>query len=355
MSSILFKGGRIWNGEKFIFADLLTENEKIAEIEKNIKSDADYIIDASGKTVSAGLVDIHTHFKGISCDAFGISADIATLPFGVTAAVDASAGSGNPEILNSYHIKSRLFAVADFKDNKAYLDNALKTMELYGESVIGIKAYFDEEISEVYDIEPLKEVVEFAKRHNLIVMVHSANSPVLMSELLSALRKGDILTHSYHTGKNNVSDDEYKSLKEAKNRGVIIDVGFAGHVHTDFGVLENAIKCGATPNTISSDITRASGHKRGGNYGLTMCMSIARKLGMTEEDIFLSVTKNAAKAVNWSDGEGLLRVGDRADICLLEYTEEPFDLTDKAGNHIESTEGYRNLLTVIKGEIVFKR
>ncbi len=61
--------------------------------------------------------------------------------------------------------------------------------------------------------------------------------------------------------------------------------------------MENAIACGAAPHIISTDITRFSAYKRGGCYGLPMCMSIARHLGMEEEDILRAVTSTPAKAL----------------------------------------------------------
>jgi len=227
-------------------------------------------------------------------------------------------------------------------------------IEKYGEKVVGIKVYFDTQISDVQDIKPLYEIVEFAEKKNFIIMVHSSNSPVSMQELLGTLRKGDILTHAYHGGENNVSEDGFECIKSAKSRGVIIDAGLAGYVHTDFKVFEDAISCGAVPDVISTDITRFSAYKRGGRYGMTMCMSIAKHLGMSEEDIFRAVTSSPAKALGKENEWGCLKVGRCADITVLDYTNEGFDLTDKAGNHIESENGYRCVLTVADGELVYR-
>ena len=91
MSEILIKNGRIWDGEAFLKADILISSGKISDISESIQKSAEYTYDAAGKIVSAGLVDTHIHMKGISSDMFGVSADLATIPFGVTAAADASA------------------------------------------------------------------------------------------------------------------------------------------------------------------------------------------------------------------------------------------------------------------------
>ena len=87
---------------------------------------------------------------------------------------------------------------------------------------------------------------------------------------------------------------------------------------------------------------------------MTMCMSIAKALGMREEDIFRAVTSAPAKALGKEGEWGYLAVGRTADIVVLDDTDEGFDLTDKAGNHIESKNGYRCVLTVSDGQIVYQ-
>ena len=353
MPKILIKNGKVWDGERFYFADILTENEKIAKIADKIYETADFEYDASGKIVSAGLVDAHVHMRGINKE-FGIHAELSCIPFGVTAAADACGAYGDKALLDSFLLKNVIFVPAEFRDNKACFDSVEKMLEKYGEKVVGIKVYFDTTVSDIQDIQPLCQVVEYAKKKDLRIMVHSSNSPVPMGELLEALRAGDILTHAYHGGKNNVSEDGYECIKEAKRCGVIIDGGFAGHVHTDFKVFGEAVHCGAIPDVISTDITKFSAYTRGGRYGMTMCMNIARTLGMQEEDIFRAVTSNPAKALGKESEWGYLRVGRIADIAVLDYTDEGFDLTDKAGNHIGSQKGYRCVLTVSDGQVVYR-
>ena len=41
MGTILIKNGRIWDGEGFFFADLLTKDDKIAKISPDIKDEAE--------------------------------------------------------------------------------------------------------------------------------------------------------------------------------------------------------------------------------------------------------------------------------------------------------------------------
>lgn len=87
---------------------------------------------------------------------------------------------------------------------------------------------------------------------------------------------------------------------------------------------------------------------------MTMCMNIAKTLGMREEDIFKAVTANPAKALGKETEWGHLKVGGCADIAILDYTDEGFELTDKVGNHIRNTKGYRCVLTVSDGQVVYR-
>ncbi len=351
MGSVLIKGGRVWDGERFFIRDVLTENKQIIKIDQNISEKADLIFDASGKIVSPGFVDIHTHLKGISEDQLGVSAELSSIPFGVTAAADASGLCGDKEIMKYILLKCRVFVYVDIRQNKAYFDKAEVMLEKYKGMVAGLKLYYDK--STVVDCEPLLQAVEFAEGHGLRVMVHSSNSPVPMKELLNILRKGDIITHSYHGGIHHAGEDNYECLKKAKERGVIIDVGFAGHVHTDFGILKEALQCGAVPSTISTDITKWSAYKRGGKYGMTMCMSIARYLGMKEEEIFRAVTSTPADVLGMGNECGRLEAGRLADIAVIEYADEGFSLTDAAHNQVFSKHGYRCVMTMVDGEIVY--
>lgn len=354
MAKILIKNGRVWDGEKFFFADILTNDNLIEKIEPDITDNADYIFDAEGKIVSAGLVDIHVHLKGISSDEFGIQAEMSSLPFGVTAVNDGGGGLGDRALLDSFAVKNTVFVGADIKENHALFSNTEKYLEKYGDKAIGVKVYFDKTNPGVIDITPLKEVCEYAKSKKLKVMVHCSNSPTSMTEIIETLSSGDILTHAFHGGENSCTENDFGAFKLAKQKGVVMDSGFAGYVHTDFCNFKKAIKCGFLPDTISTDITRLSAYTRGGKYGMTMCMSMAKAVDVCEEDIFKSVTSSPAKVLDKENEWGYLKVGKSADIAVFDYIDEAFDLTDKAGNRFKNNMGYRCVLTVSDGQIVYR-
>jgi len=355
MGSILIKNGRVWDGDSFSVQDILIRESRIAQISKNITADADFIFDAAGKTVSAGLVDLHVHMRGVSPGAFGISGEMSCFPFGVTAACDAGAVAGDKTLLQAFMLKSTVFPSVEIENNRTRFACTDRLLRAYGDKAAGIKVYFDAGSGHVKDITPLKEACTYARQNKLKVMVHCSGTPSSMAQIVETLSEGDILTHAFHGGTNSATADGFDCLRLARSKGVILDAGFAGHIHTDFKVLQAAVAQDILPDTISTDITSYSAYKRGGRYGMTMCMSMARHLGMSQTDIFRAVTSAPAKAVGKETEWGTLSVGRMADIAVLEYADEGFDLTDKAGNRISSTQGYRCVLTVADGEIVYRR
>lgn len=354
MAKILIKNGRVFDGERFISADVLTDGERIARLEAHISEPADFVFDAAGKTVSAGLVDTHVHMRGISGDTFGMQAEMSCFPFGVTAAADAGAEQGDKALLDTFMLKNVVFIAVRIRNNRADMTEAAVKLAAYGNKAIGLKVYFDTTTSNVSDITPLRDVCEFAHRRGLRVMVHCSHSPVKMAQILEVLAAGDILTHSFHGGENSADEDGFACMLQAQKRGVVIDAGFAGHVHTDFDILKKAIAHDIVPDVISTDITRRSAYIRGGRYGMTLCMNIAKTVGMREEDIFKTITSNPAKALGKDDQWGCLKVGRTADIAVFDYTDEGFDLTDRMGNRISSKEGYRCVLTISDGQVVYR-
>ncbi|ASJ11259.1 N-ethylammeline chlorohydrolase [Thermococcus sp. P6] len=73
--SILIKNGHVIHGEEFkvVKADVLIEGNRIARVARNIKETADTVIDAKGRVLSPGFVNLHTHspmglFRGLADD-----------------------------------------------------------------------------------------------------------------------------------------------------------------------------------------------------------------------------------------------------------------------------------------------
>lgn len=353
MAGILIKNGKVWNGEAFLIADVLTEGNRIAKIGKNLSDKAEFTFDAAGMIVSAGLVDAHVHLRGISSNRYGIQAEMSSFPFGVTAVNDAGAARGDASMLRRFAVKNTVFVSVDIKENHIDRVRAEERFARYEEKAVGLKVYFDTTVSDCWDLTPIQEVCALAKEWGLRVMVHCSHSPVPMSAIVDALSAGDILTHIYHGGEHSSLEEDFACFALAKKKGVVMDSGFAGDVHTDFEVLAKALERGCYPDTLSTDITCCSAYKRGGKYGMTLCMSLVKNLGMDEEALFRAVTSAPAKALGqeW----GVLKEGGLADLAVLDWGEEPYCLTDERGNRAAGAEGYRCMLTVSDGFVLYRK
>ena len=356
MAKILLKNGKIFDGERFLSGSVLTEDEKIAVIGDVNEEAAEgaIVIDAEGCIVCPGLVDIHVHTDELSGDPYGFPALLETVPFGVTAAVDASADLP-PE--NSAALPIHTAALISLRlkaDGTLDFEQMEQKLSALGDRALGVKIYFDRGIDNGCTLSHIAEASAFAHAHGRIVMVHCTGSESSMAELASVLSEGDIITHAYHGAPNDISENNYEAYRIAKARGVIIDAGMAGGVHTDFAVLRAAIEGGYLPDVISTDITRSSAYKRGGIYGMTMCMSICRGLGLREEDMFRAVTSAAARAVKREEKWGSLAVGGRADLAVLSYGNAKTDITDRANNRVVLDQGYTCHMTVVNGKILYR-
>lgn len=85
---LLIRGGRVIDPANNLdeVLDILIEDSRIAKIAKNIKAEADKVIDAVGKIVMPGAVDMHTHLRepGREDEETVLSATRAALAGGVT-------------------------------------------------------------------------------------------------------------------------------------------------------------------------------------------------------------------------------------------------------------------------------
>ena len=356
MAKILLKNGKIFDGGRFFFGSVLTEDEKIIAIgDFNAEIDAQTtVIDLGGCIVCPGLVDIHVHTDELSGDPYGFPALLETVPFGVTAAVDASANLP-PE--NSAALPIRTAALVSLRvreDGEPDYEAMEQSLSAFGDRALGVKIYFDRGQPFVPALSHIEKTSAFTKRLGLLTMVHCTDSPAPMREIVAALSEGDVLTHAYHGEPHAIAREDYAAYRLAKEKGVVIDAGMAGGVHTDFAVLKNALAQGYPPDVISTDITRSSAYKRGGIYGMTMCMSIYRGLGMDETAVLSAVTSSAAKAARRENLWGALSVGGAADIAVLSYEDAKIDITDRANNRVVLDKGYTCRLTVVNGKILYR-
>lgn len=348
---ILIRNGTVWDGNALYKSDILICGGIITKISNSIDENADFCFDAENMIVSSGLTDFHTHIKGISPEHIGIDYEKISYLFGVTHLVDASAEIGDINSILNSNIDISVLARVHIFGNKADFTLTEEILEKYSDKVIGLKVYLDTTFTEVADACPLAEICEYARKRNLFLTVHTANSPISMLEVVNTLSKGDIISHAFHGGKNNAAENDFTALKTAKAKGVLLDGAFSVGYHIDYSIFKDAVNIGFLPDIISTDITKEQEYIGKEKYGLATCMSIAEKCGMSKEEIFKAVTVNPARMISGKNNGGYITVGDKADISVFKKVQSNLQITDRYNNSVILDSTYKCVLNVFENEL----
>ena len=342
---------------------------QIAAVASSIAPDrAVQRIDASGKLVTPGLVDLHTHL--VPHLGLGLPADELVPITATTTAV--SAGDCGWHTFGAFkHLavaqsRTRLYGFVHIASiglagglapgemlniDYANVDGAAKAVAENPDLVLGVKVRITDSVVGQNGLEPLRRAIRAAEQAGkwARVMCHIGAAPGNLADLLDLLRPGDILTHSYSgAGNNTVQNGQLlPAARAAKQRGVVIDVGHGGGSF-DFTVCEPAMQQGFTPDTISSDIHAVSINTPG-YPTLPWVMSKFLTLGMSLEDVVAKATVEPAKIIGKVPGLGTLQVGAPADVAIFDYVDGPVEFVDTRNNRRSGTKKLVPVLTVRAG------
>jgi len=342
---------------------------RIVAVDREIAAErAAQSIDATGKLVLPGLVDMHAHVYP-QASALGLPADELVPYTATTTYVSAGdAGANNFSALKHFVIaqaRSRILAFVNissiglagfpvgetFNLDYADVDACARTVAENTDVCLGVKVRISRNVVGSNGLEQLKRALAAAERAGggARVMCHIGDVPGELGTLLDLLRPGDILTHTYSgAGNNTVQNGRVlPAALEAKRRGVIIDVGHGGGSF-DYTVAEPAIAQGLTPDTIGSDIHAVSGNTPGMPY-LPWVMSKFLNLGFALEQVIAMATINPAHVIGRVDKLGTLQVGAPADVSILELVEQAVTFVDTRKNVRQGRRWLRPIQTVRAG------
>jgi dihydroorotase len=338
---LVIKGGRVIDPSVGLdgVRDVAIVAGKIAAIEANISADGTETIDARGKIVTPGLIDIHTHAARVAEGGRVCLAD------GVTGWVDCgSAGADNideiaataraaPQIGRVLVNISRTGNAADgelMDINRADVALARGAIVRHRDVVIGVKARLTSNIAGTNDLEGLRRAQEAVAPFGLPVMIHMGQSVSPMRAILPLLKRGDIVTHMYAPAPNGILDENgrlFPDVAAARRRGVIFDLGNGGTAHLSWDVVERATKQGFWPDTLSTDWT-ANSRDNPSVIDFPNVMSKFIMLGMPLAQVIACATVNAARGFPAFDDRGTLNIGAPADVTIMELREGAFEFVD---------------------------
>jgi dihydroorotase len=365
---LLVKGGEVidpGSGRRGSY-DVAINRNRIAAVDRDIPATAAArVIDATGKIVTPGLVDLHTHvFHG--CSYWGVRPDPVASRSGVTTWIDAgSAGAMTLEGFREYIVKpaqARIYALLNISYiglvgpdhelmnlNYSDVDVFKRIYNLNRDLVLGLKVRMMSSTVGEQGLKPLERARQAADECAIPMMMHIGYAPPSIDDCLPFLKEGDILTHCFTGFDMRILDQQGKlrdSARAAWERGVVMDIGH-GTGAFRFEVAEPLIQQGYKPSVISTDIHVLS--IRGPMFDLPTCLNKCMAVGMSLEEVVEAATSAPARVIGLDNEVGSLKPGLMADIALFELEQGTFRYYDVNMDMREGRERLRHSLTIVGG------
>src|SRR5215211_3339080 len=356
-------------------ADLLISDGKIAAVgpELDPPSGAKRV-DASGKFVTPGLIDIHVHcFETHSRSDLSLNPIVHTFSSGVTTVVDAGTAGWRDfpifklEIIDKAKIRILSYVNIvgqgmggawehDAHEMKPKL--AAAVAEEFADVVVGIK------IAHYWAMRPFDDehlpwtavdmALEAGDLSGLPIMVDFCPWPPerpYPDLILEKMRPGDIHTHVFAQQFPIIDENGkvYDHLWQGRERGIIFDIGH-GAASFWFRNAAPAIEQGFIPDSISTDLH--TGNVNGPVIDMIECMNKILNLGVPLADVIKRSTVAPAKEIGHPE-LGTLTVGSEADIAVLDLTEGKFGFVDCGRETISGTQRLSAAMTLRAGEVVW--
>ena len=364
---LLIKGGRVIDpSRKFDgVADVAISHGRIEAIKPNITADAAETIDAHGKLVVPGLIDIHTHAARTKegpalCLADGVTGWIDAGSQGAdriaeTIAIAKSAPQQCRVLINIG--RAGIIPEGDTMDlTRADVNAARAAIGANPDMIAGVKARLSRDVAGANDFEVLRRAQEVASSFKLPVMIHMGQTITPLPKLIALLKSGDIVTHMFAPPPNSIIDDAGHILPEvmaARRRGVRFDLGNGRTGHLRWDIADRVLKAGFPPDTLSTDWTAEA--RTAQVIDFPNVMSKFLLLGMPLDTVIACSTANAAHAFPVFRERGTLKPGVPADIAVLELRQGTFDFADNFGGNRTGTQRLFPVATVLNGMKVATR
>jgi dihydroorotase len=353
MTDLLLRGGRVIDPASGYHetADIAFAGGKVTEIGPDLPARNAETVDARGLLVVPGLIDLHSHvyWGGTS---LGVDAEEVARRSATTTFVDA--GSAGPGIFHGFrrHViepsplriipylnisfpgifaVSAAVTVGECADLRL-LDarECVRVIQANRDLIAGVKVRVGRNAGGTSGVAPLDIALEVAAETGLPVMAHLDNPPPSRLEVLTRLRRGDILTHCFRPFPNapvQMDGRIREEVLEARRRGVIFDIGH-GSGSFGFRTAEAMLSAGFLPDVISSDVHALS--IRGPAFDQLVTMSKFLCLGMELNDVIRAGTAAPAAALGRAD-IGTLQKGAVGDASVLELAAGEVEFRDVLG------------------------
>jgi len=198
----LIVGGTIISGTERKIADIITQDDKIVSVGKNLQASDAIRVDASGKYIFPGFIDAHTHFDlevsgTVTADDFSTGTKAAIVG-GTTCVIDFATQNKKEtlrEALEHWHKKADERCSCDYAFHMAISDwnnvTSEEVEDMFARGVTSFKLYM------TYDIRVsdgvIFEVLSRMKNFGGIVGVHCENGEIIDQLIARQIRSGNYL------------------------------------------------------------------------------------------------------------------------------------------------------------------
>jgi dihydroorotase len=369
---LILRGGRVVDPSQKLDAvtDVAFADGKVARIGAGLRPDVKTDVrDVSGRIVTPGLIDLHTHvyWGGTS---LGVDAEDFCRRSGVTTAVDTgSTGPGNfagfrKHVIERSDVRILAYLHVSFAGIYAFSPrvmvgeseeirlmapiDAVEVANANRDIIVGIKVRVGARASGRSGTVPLDIALEVADEVGVPVMAHIDDPPPSYEEVIERLRPGDVLTHAFRPFPNSPATAQGKvkrAVIEARQRGVLFDIGH-GKGSFAFKTARAMLANGFLPDTISSDVHALC--INGPAFDQVTTMSKFLCLGMPLAEVIAASTVNAAFALKRPE-LGSLKPGSVGDATILSIDDGRFDYVDVVGEHLTGDRKIASQGVVIAG------
>ena len=374
MDDLVIRGGYVIDPSQDLEGTLDVEivGGRVRRVAPHVEPRGRRVLNAAGKIVTPGLVDLHCHFyEGITH--YGVSLEAAMLARGVTTAVDTgSAGAQTyPGFQKWFLEKARptvraylniseggllIDGLGENVDMRALRpDRAVACYEKNRKYLIGMKVRLSDNVVERSGSRPLDAALEAAEFLKVPLMAHVGDTPSSLTAILRRLRPGDVLTHAFHGRRENILDKRgrvRRAVWEARDAGVLLDVAH-GRASFSFEILEKAMEQGLMPGNLSTDLHAHCIH--GPVYDFPTLMSKFLALGFPLAEVVRLSTQTAAEWIGLKGRVGTLKRGARGDAAVFRVKEGRFAFEDSLGARRAGSRMLETAQVVLGGRVVRPR
>ncbi|MGW8318391.1 MAG: dihydropyrimidinase [Candidatus Promineifilaceae bacterium] len=204
----LIKNGVVVTAADTYRADVLIEGQSIAEIGRQLPEEGRQVIDATGKLIMPGGIDVHTHLElpvsgTVSSDDFYTGTRAAAFG-GTTSIIDFAIqpkGGSLKDGLQAWHAKAADKACIDYGFHANIIDAHdgiyAEMPDLVAQGISTVKVLMSYKGTFQVDDTALFRVMKVAAEHGLLVMVHAENGDVI-AQLLADLIAKDKAAPRFH-------------------------------------------------------------------------------------------------------------------------------------------------------------